>query len=262
MRRGRGRSPASHPRVWRRGASLYAEPMPSISSEEKCRLLRASALFRDLSEAELDAIAPSARLQSLNAREELFHSGAPASQLYLIVRGRVKVLTTSSEGDEIVFNILGKGEVLGELAVLNETTRTATAKAIDVTELLALHQRDLFDFLRKHPEAGIKLARVLAQRVSNLSELLSDMHFLNLPLRLAKKLNALSLAYGQEQEDGLRIKLKLSQEEWGDLVGATRESINKQFRVWTKEGLIHMDRGCVVLARPEDMRRLASYDGL
>ena len=255
-------TPACQPGVWHGWASLYPAPMPSVSSEEKRRLLRASTLFRELSEAELDAIAPSARIQSLNAREELFHSGDPASQLYLIVRGRMKVLTTSNEGDEIVFNILGKGEVLGELAVLNETTRTATAKAIDVTELLALHQRDLFDFLRNHPEAGIKLARVLAQRVSNLSELLSDMHFLNLPLRLAKKLNALALAYGHEQDDGLRIRLKLSQEEWGDLVGATRESINKQFRAWTKEGMIHIDRGCVVLAKPEEMKRLASYDGL
>jgi CRP-like cAMP-binding protein len=236
--------------------------MTSISNEEKRRLLKASTLFQNLSESELDAIAPSAHLKSLNAREELFHAGDPASQLYLIVRGRLKVLTTSSEGDEIVFNILGKGEVLGELAVLNETTRTATVQAIDVSEVLSLHQRDLFDFLRRYPEAGIKLSRVLAQRISDLSELLSDMHFLNLPLRLAKKLSALALAYGHEQEDGLRIKLKLSQEEWGDLVGATRESINKQFRAWTKEGLIHLDRGCVVLAKPEEMKRLASYDGL
>lgn len=243
-------------------ASLYPACMVAITNEEKRRLLRSSALFQDLGEAELDAIASTTRLSSLNAREELFHRGDPGSQLYVIVRGRLKVLTTSASGDEIVFNILGRGEVLGELAVLNGTPRTATVKAIDVSELLSLHQRDLFKFLEEHPDACIKLTRVLAQRVSNLSELLSDMQFLNLPFRLAKKLMAMASAYGHQQDNGLRIKLKLSQEEWGDLVGATRESINKQFRAWTKEGLILMEKGCVVLAQPEEMQRLASYDAI
>jgi len=233
--------------------------MADLSPEEKRRLLRASSLFQELSDAELDELVPLARHTSVNAREELFHQGDPGSQLYVVVRGRLKVLTTSSQGDEIVFNILGPGEVVGELAVLNQAERTATVKAIDVSELISLHQRDLFRFLQTHPDAGIKLAGILAARVTNLSDLLSDMQFLNLPFRLAKKMTALAHNYGQEQEDGLRIKLRISQEEWGDLVGATRESINKQFRSWTKEGLIHTDRGCIVLDRPEEMKRLAGY---
>jgi CRP-like cAMP-binding protein len=233
--------------------------MPTLSHEEKHRLLRASILFQGLSEAELDDIVPLTHLTSLNARDELFHQGDPGSQLFVVIRGRLKVLTTSAQGDEIVFSIVGPGEVLGELAVLNQAERTATVRAIDVSELLSLHQRDLLSFLEMHPKAGIKLARLLATRITNLSELLADMQFLNLPFRLAKKMISLAHNYGQEQEDGLRIKLRISQEEWGDLVGATRESVNKQFRSWTREGLIHTDRGCIVLDRPEEMKRLAGY---
>ncbi len=236
--------------------------MVSISNEERRRLLKGSFLFKELTEPEMDAIVPAVNFTSLNGREELFHRGDLGSQLYVIVRGRLKVLTTSDEGNDIVFNIMGPGEVLGELAVLNENPRSATVRAIEVCELLSLHRRDLLAFLENHPDAALKLARVLAQRVSNLSELVSDMQFLNLPYRLAKKLVALGHPYGSEQEDGLRIKLKLSQEEWGDLVGATRESINKQFRAWTREGLIHIDRGCVVLDRPDEMKRLAGYGAL
>ncbi len=243
-------------------SSLYASAMASISDQEKRRLLKASNLFKSLSDADLDAMVSVVRLTSVNARKELFHRGDPASQLYIVVRGRLKALVSSPNGGEIVFNIVGPGEVLGELAVLNNTMRTATVQAIDVCELLSLRQADLFEFLRSHPEAAIKLCRVLAGRVSNLSELVADMQFLNLPFRLAKKLVAMGQAYGQEQDDGLRIKLKLSQEEWGELVGATRESINKQFRAWTKEGLIHLDRGCIVLARPKEMERLASYESV
>ncbi|MDG2334595.1 MAG: Crp/Fnr family transcriptional regulator [Myxococcota bacterium] len=236
--------------------------MASISHPDKSRLLRSSFLFKELDDQEIDTLASAVSFVSLNGREELFHQGSQGSRLYVVARGRLKVLTTSSEGNEIVFNILGPGEVVGELAILNEVPRSATVRAIEVSELLSLHQRDLLTFLQAHPTAGLKLARVLAQRVSQLSELLSDMQFLKLPYRLAKKLTALAHSYGSPQEDGLRIKLRLSQEEWGDLVGATRESINKQFRTWTKEGLIHVDRGCVVLDRPEEIERLGSYEGV
>ncbi|MDE0883908.1 MAG: Crp/Fnr family transcriptional regulator [Myxococcota bacterium] len=236
--------------------------MASISHSEKNRLLRASFLFKELEDRDIDTLASAVSFASLNGREELFHQGSQGSRLYIVVRGRLKVLTTSSEGDEIVFNILGPGEVIGELAILNDMPRTATVRAIEVCELLSLHQRDLLAFLEDHPGAGLKLARVLARRVSQLSELLSDMQFLNLPYRLAKKMTALAHTYGSQQEGGLRIKLRLSQEEWGDLVGATRESVNKQFRAWTKEGLIHVDRGCVVLDRPDEIERLGSYENL
>jgi CRP-like cAMP-binding protein len=85
-----------------------------------------------------------------------------------------------------------------------------------------------------------------------------DPLFLNLPVRLAKKLIHYAAVYGEEAGNGsVRIKLKLSQEEWGDLVGATRESINKQMRAWTEEGLIGTDQGFVVLHRPEALEQLA-----
>ena len=93
--------------------------------------------------------------------------------------------------------------------------------------------------------------------MKSVSEFVEDSLFLNLPLRLAKKLLGLAAIYGQETENGIRVDLKLSQEEWGDLVGATRESINKQVRAWTEQGLISMDRGYIVLHRTADLEKLA-----
>jgi CRP-like cAMP-binding protein len=90
------------------------------------------------------------------------------------------------------------------------------------------------------------------------SEFVEDVQFLNLPVRLAKKLLLFSERYGREGEGGaVKIDLKLSQEEWGDLVGTTRESINKQLRTWGDEGLIRVDAGYVTLLRPEAIERLA-----
>jgi CRP-like cAMP-binding protein len=201
--------------------------MSSLSQQHKRRLLKSSILFKGLTDREVDTIIPATRMVSVNPREELFHKGDGGTELFIVVRGRLKAFTHSENGDEIVFDIMGPGEVIGELAVLTESSRSASIQAIDAAQLLALDHRDLFMCLRQNADACLNLARMLAKRVNNLSDLLADLQFLNLPYRLARKLSTMAQTYGEQRSDGLRIKLKLSQEEWGDLVGATRESINR-----------------------------------
>ena len=132
-----------------------------------------------------------------------------------------------------------------------------TVVAIEPCELLSLSRRDLLFFLRRHPDAAIQMLGLVAKRLAGVSELVEDTLFLNLPIRLAKKLVSFADSYGEETPDGLRLGLKLSQSEWGDLVGTTRESINKQFRVWTKEGLLSVDGGYIVIQRLEALEHLA-----
>jgi CRP/FNR family cyclic AMP-dependent transcriptional regulator len=228
-----------------------------FSEDAKRELLQRGSLFEGLASEHLSEVARCARLQRLAKRQELFHKGDAGSQVYVVASGRLKALTTSLEGDDVVFNILGPGEVFGEIALLGEMPRTATVTALDDCELLVIDRRDFLALLRRHPEAAISLLRVLAVRLQRVSELVEDTLFLNLPLRLAKKLLALDRVYGEDTEAGRRVDLKLSQEEWGDLVGAPRASINKQVRAWREEGLISMDRGYIVIHRPEELEKLA-----
>jgi CRP-like cAMP-binding protein len=228
-----------------------------LSADQKRELLASVPLFQGLGSKELDALIPVARTVSLTKREELFHKGDEGAQVYVVIRGKLKVLTTSEDGDDVVFSILGPGEVFGEIALLGGTPRTATVTAIDPCELLIIDRRDFLSVLRSHPDVAINLLDVLAQRMKRVSELVEDTLFLNLPLRLAKKLVSLSKAYGQPHEQGLRLDLNLSQEEWGDLVGTTRESINKQLRAWTEEGLIAVDRGYIVICDRRELEKLA-----
>jgi CRP-like cAMP-binding protein len=232
--------------------------MATVSLEEKRKLLANVPLFAGLSPAELDGLIQVARTRVLRAREELFHKGDEGSQVFLVMRGSLKALTTSDEGDDVVFSILGPGELFGEIGFLNNAVRTASVTAITDCELLGVDRRDFLAYLRGRPEASIKLLGVLANRLKRVSELVEDTLFLNLPVRLAKKLIHYASIYGEESGNGtLRIGLKLSQEEWGDLVGATRESINKQMRAWTEEGIIGVDQGYVVILRPEALEQLA-----
>ena len=233
--------------------------MTTLSREERRDLLARTPLFAGLSDREIDALFSVTRTKRLAPREELFHKGDEGSQVYLVLRGTLKALTTSDEGDDVVFSIMSVGELVGEIAFLGSPTRTATVTAIAESELLVIDRGDFLAFLKTHPEAAIKLMAVLAGRIKRISELVEDTLFLNLPIRLAKKLVHYASIYGETTDAGVRIDLKLSQEEWGDLVGATRESINKQMRAWTEEGIVVTDHGYVTLRKPEALENLAGF---
>jgi CRP/FNR family cyclic AMP-dependent transcriptional regulator len=238
------------------GVSLYASGVP-LSPANRLDLLRNVELFDGLDEKQLRGICEVVRTKKLKRKEELFHKGDEGRQVFIIMDGKLKALTTSVDGDDVVFSILGPGEVFGEIALLGGTQRTATVSAIEACELLVIDRRDFMAFLVTHPDISANLLQVLALRLKRVSELVEDTLFLNLPLRLAKKLNALSRLYGQAVEGGVRVDLKLSQEEWGDLVGATRESINKQVRSWVEQGMVRVDKGYIVILQPLELQRLA-----
>jgi CRP/FNR family cyclic AMP-dependent transcriptional regulator len=225
---------------------------------EHRRNLATIPMFGRLDERELDGLLATARSKSVSAGEELFHKGDPGSQVFVILSGRLKVMITSSEGDDVVFGLMDPGEVFGELGLLlEEGTRTATIVAVDPCELLIIDRRDFLPFLRAHPDAAIKLLESLAERLRRISEFVEDTLFLNLPSRLAKKLVALSQAYGREATGGVKIDLHVSQTELGDMVGTTRESINKLVRSWAQEGLITMEQGYITIHRPRAIQARA-----
>jgi CRP/FNR family cyclic AMP-dependent transcriptional regulator len=215
-------------------------------------------LFDGLSTGELRDLADVTRSERVKQKSELFHKGDSGSDLYVVVEGKLKALTTSLEGDDVVFNIHGPGDLIGEIGMLAELPRTATVTALEPCVLLALSRRDLLGFLRAHPDVAIEMLAFVTRRLAHLSELVEDTLFLNLPVRLAKKFVHYASIYGDEIESGdVRINLKLSQEEWGDLVGATRESINKQIAAWKDEGIVSTDAGHILIHSPEVLEKLA-----
>jgi CRP-like cAMP-binding protein len=231
-----------------------------LSPSQKRELLARQELFRKLSERELDDLVLAVQLRRVAAKEELCHKGDPGNQLYLIVEGVVKAQTTSRSGDDIVFSIMGPGEMFGELALLRGGKRTASIIAIRDSQLIVIDRRDLFPFLRRHPDAALKLLEVLAARVENLSAKVEDKTFLNLPQRLAKCLFELSARWGRKAPDGVHIEQRLSQSELGDLVATSRESINKQMKGWEKEGVAAMRDGHVVILDVRALQRISERE--
>jgi len=234
--------------------------MAASDARARREILARVPVFANLGERELDELAQVAHTRRLRPREELFHKGDEGSQVYVIVRGRLRVGTTSADGDDVLFGIMNPGEVFGELALLAGGQRTGTVTAIDECELLCLERRDFLSFLRRgHPDVAIHLLEALAERLRRISEFVEDTVFLNLPARLAKKLLGLAEAYGEQGERGVRIDLKLSQQELATMVGTTRESVNKQMRAWEDEGVVTSERGFITIHRRQELEALAGF---
>ena len=224
---------------------------------ERRRLLASVSIFASLDERALDALVRATSTRHLDTGEVLFRKGDQGRQLYGVLSGRLKVSASGADGKEIVFNLCDPGEVIGEIALLDANPRSATIVALEPTELLVLDRRELLPFLERHPRVAICMAELLAARLRRLTELAEDSVLLALRARLAKKLVSLARRYGRATPEGVQIDLPLSQQELGDMVGTSRESINKQLRAWAQEGLLVSARGQITLRDPQVLESLA-----
>jgi len=229
---------------------------------DRRKLLRNVAIFSSLGESELDVLLEATTTKRLTARQVLVRKGDPGNQLYGVLSGSLKVQATGSDGKDVIFSVMGPGSVIGEIALLDSEPRSATVVAIETTELLTLHRRDLLPFLEAHPRAAISLAQELAGMCRRLSERTEDRQTLPLPQRMAKRLLAMADEHGKRPIVGGPVEVHLSQQELGDMIGTSRESVNKQLRAWQDEGLVDLGRGRVVLKKHDALDALAKMSAL
>ena len=223
------------------GAWRDYEPPASIPGQEENRRV-SNALLPHL---------PSLRTirREVQAKQVVCSKGDPGSHLFVVVTGRVKIAVPSEDGREIVLDILESGETFGEEAVLMGSEHAATATAMERTELAIIDGAEFLRFLERDPAAARALLTTLCARLSSVTQLAEDLSFLPLPRRLAKTLLALGRTYGTQTPHGLQIGLHLCQQELANMVGTSRESVNKQLGAWQAEGLIGMEHGLITLRR-------------
>ena len=231
--------------------------MASDKLPNKHEIFRTHPLFGQLTPGEIDRLMTYTRIQRYRAKATIFLKGAPGSGMMAVLDGRVKISTTSADGREVVLNVIGPGQVFGEIALLDGKDRTADATAMTACEVLVLERRDFIPFLERHLDVCMRLMGVLCERLRRTSQQVEDLLFLDLPAHLAKILLRLAGTVGHPVAGGIRIDLKLSQRELGNMVGMTRESINKQLRIWQKRGLLALDRGSLVIKNADAFRRIS-----
>lgn len=231
--------------------------MSKEATTDRRALLSKNPLFGSLGPDELDELLSLSIVQKFDSNQLIFNRGDPGDGLYAIMDGRVGIKTVSKSGKEIFLNIMEKGEVFGEIALLDGKERTAGAVAIKPTELLFISRERFIPFLEKRPKLCIRLLVVLCSRLRWTSEIIEDTIFRDIRSRLAKRLLAFVEVYGVPVENGTKIDLKISQEDLGRMLGATRESINKELGTWQAQGVISHDHGYITLHDTKVLEHLA-----
>lgn len=206
-----------------------------------------SLIFAALNEGEAAILLSKADSLLLKPRQSLFAQGEPGDRLYVVVSGKLKVTVQTSDGKEAVLSILSSGEILGEMALLDGKPRSANVTAMEPCELLAICRDDFLSIAEARPKVLLQLMELLSSRLRATNHLLEDLRFLDLPSRLAKLLLQLLDKYGRTSSRGVWLDMRLTQEELGQLVGASRESVNKQLRLWEEIGILDFGEGRLCL---------------
>jgi CRP/FNR family transcriptional regulator, cyclic AMP receptor protein len=213
-------------------------------------------LFAGVPPADLEPLMADFRLRRYTTDSYIFREGDPGDHLYLVGRGEVKISRTTQAGGEVVFAVLGTGDVFGELAVLQENAvRSADAHALTETECFVLQRQALVAFLQAHPAVMWRVITVLSDRIRLKDEAFSDLVFNDIPGRVARKLLELAAARGAALAAGTQITVPLSQRTLAGLVGASRENVNRALSRFASLGVIEIGRGHITLLRPDELRR-------
>jgi CRP-like cAMP-binding protein len=209
-------------------------------------------LFAGLSIDELDELTSRLRPRRYARGETLFLEGDPGTSLCIIDKGRVMLGLTSAEGREIILDLLGPGDVFGELALLDGEPRSANAIAVEASDVLLLARDEFLHFLRQHPQASLVLLSTLSHWLRRLTTQMQDTAFLDVPARLARTI--LRLAEAEEAVHGKAVTPRLTQTDLAGMVGTTRETLNKWLGFYEDQGLIRRDKHQIVVLRPDKLR--------
>jgi len=217
-------------------------------------VVRRAPLFTALDEAAAVSLRASMDTVKIAKGSILFKEGDDGEHVYIIIDGKLKLGTSSGDGRENLLSILGPGEMFGELSLFDPGPRTSTATAVTDAKLLSLSHEKVIPWLRENPEVSLQLLTRLSQRLRRTNEAVGDLVFSDVPGRVAKALIDLGDRFGKTTPEGLLVNHDLTQEELAQLVGASRETVNKALADFAGRGWLKLDGRSVLIA---DVDRLS-----
>ena len=218
-----------------------------MAAKNEEEAVRKAPLFTALDEASAATLRASMTGVKLSRGQVLFKEGDAGDQLFVVVDGKLKLGTTSNDGRENLLSILGPGDMFGELSLFDPVPRTATATAVVDSKLLALANYQVIGLVKEHPQVSLQLLGRLAQRLRKANDVLSDLVFADVPGRVAKAIIELGERFGTKKDDGLHVNHELTQEELAQLVGASRETVNKALADFASRGWVKLEPRAVIV---------------
>lgn len=217
-------------------------------------VLRRAPLFVALNDPSAASLRRAMSEVRLRRGQTLFQEGDPGDRMYVVIRGKIKLGRSSPDGRENLIAILGPSEMFGEVSLFDPGARSLTATAVTDSTLLGLGHSELRPWLAERPEVAEALLQQVAHRLRRMNDSLADLVFSDVPGRLAKALLDLAKRFGTPAKPtGIHVAHDLTQEELAQLVGASRETVNKALADFVSRGWLHLEHRAVVLL---DIERL------
>src|SRR6476660_5233497 len=211
------------------------------------QVLRRSTLFARLGDEETDHILAHARVAKYAAGDQIVVKGDPGDSMMAVLNGRVSISAPSLDGRQVVLSVLRDGDIFGEIALLDGKERTADVNALTDCEILIVPRRSLWSLLERRADICIDLMLVLCERLRHTNQQVEDLAFLDLGSRMAKVLVRLADESGAGTLQAKPVAVRISQRVLGELVGGSRESVNKQLHTWKRSGIVAITKGTIVI---------------
>lgn len=187
----------------------------------------------------------------------IFDEGEPGDRLYIIVEGKIKLARHAPDGRENLLSVMGPSDMFGELSIFDPGPRTSSAVCVTDVTCATMDSTMLREWIDNHPEISQQLLRVLARRLRRTNASLADLIFTDVPGRVAKTLLQLANRFGVHEGGALRVNHDLTQEEIAQLVGASRETVNKALATFAHRGWIRLEGKSVLIVNTENLARRA-----
>jgi CRP-like cAMP-binding protein len=220
-------------------------------------VLRQTPLFSGLDDDAAASLRSSLSENRLRRGEILFREGDSGDRLYVVMDGKIKLGRSSPDGRENLMAVLGPGQMFGELSLFDPGPRSLTATAVTDVTMLSLGHAALLSWLTGHPDVARNLLGQLASRLRRTNDVVADLVFSDVPGRVAKALLDLASRFGRQSDDGVHVHHDLTQEELAQLVGASRETVNKALADFANRGWLRLEPRSVVLVDVERIQRRA-----
>src|SRR5438552_5564225 len=220
----------------------------------KLSVLRKHPIFCDLEPEALDQLCRYAKHITLKRGASIFCKGDPGNSMFAVISGTVKISVSSPDGRNAILNLICPGEIFGEIAVLSGEPRTADAIANAQCEIFVIDRREFLPFVKSQPALSMKFIQLLCERLRRTSEQVEQIILQNLPGRLASALIGLT---EKRKLEPANHTIAITQQEISEMVGMTRESINKQLRAWAARKWVRLEHGAIVVLDVGSLRELA-----
>src|SRR6266481_1835423 len=221
---------------------------------DKLAVLRKHPIFCDLDAEAFDQLCRYAKHSTLKRGATIVSKGDPGNSLIAVISGTVKISVSSVDGRSAILNLIGPGEIFGEMSVLDGQPRSADAIANTNCEIFTIDRREFLPFVRSQPALAMKFIELLCARLRWTSDQVEQVILQNLPGRLAGALIRLT---EKHKLSPAGRTIAVTQQEISEMVGMTRESINKQLRAWAARGWVRLEHGAIVVLNAEMLRELA-----